>query len=123
MKGRRLLLYGSRMMNRIQIDHVISLDWSYRVISLNELDSMPKIISKLTFDANSCNEEVLTEVVVNDYLYLKSIVIEENALTNVRSFNLTRLPILQSVIVEEEALTKVISYVIRLIRNILIILE
>ena len=100
------------MMNRIQIDNVISLDWSYHVISINELHSMPEIISELTFDANTCNEELFTEVAVNNYPYLKSIVIEQNALTNVLSLNLIGLPSLQSVIVEEDALTKAVSYVI-----------
>lgn len=72
-----------------------------------ELYSTPLIISKLTVTANSCNEGLLTEWMMSGNSNLKSIVIEENALSNLLTLNLTNSPTLQSLQVMDNALSKV----------------
>ena len=99
-------------MHSIQLDNVISLDWSYRIQSIEEFSSIPFIISKLTISANTCNEIGLTELVITGLTNLNSIVIEENALSNVLVCNFTGLPSLHSLIVKDSSLFNTTSYIL-----------
>ena len=96
-------------MNSIQLDNVISLDWSYRIESIEEFSSIPFIISKLTISANTCNEIGLTELEITGLTNLNSIVIEENALSNVLICDFTSLPSLHSLIVKDSSLSNTTS--------------
>ena len=98
-------------MHSIQLDNVISLDWSYRIESIEEFSSIPFIISKLTISANTCNEIGLTELAITGLTNLNSIVIEENALSNVLVCNFTGLPSLHSLIVKGSSLSNTTSYI------------
>ena len=98
-------------MNSIQLDNVISLDWSYRIESIEEFSSIPFIISKLTISANTCNEIGLTELAITGLTNLNSIVIEENALSNVLVCDFTGLPSLHSLIVKDSSLSNTTSYI------------
>ena len=99
-------IYNSLITSSIQLANVISLDWSYRVEMADELYSTPLIISKLTVTANSCNEGLLTEWMMSGNSNLRSIVVEENALSNLLTLNFTNLPSLQSIQVMDNALSK-----------------
>lgn len=98
-------------MHSIQLDNVISLDWSYRIQSIEEFSSIPFIISKLTISANTCNEIGLTELAITGLTNLNSIVIEENALSNVLVCDFTSLPSLHSLIVKDSSLSNTTSYI------------
>ena len=98
-------------MHSIQLDNVISLDWSYRIESIEEFSSIPFIISKLTISANTCNEIGLTELAITGLTNLNSIVIEENALSNVLVCDFTGLPSLHSPIVKDSSLSNTTSYI------------
>ena len=99
-------------MHSIQLDNVISLDWSYRIESIEEFSSIPFIISKLTISANTCNEIGLTELAITGLTNLNSIVIEENALSNVLVCDFTGLPSLHSLIVKDSSLSNTTSYIL-----------
>ena len=96
-------------MYSIQLDNVISLDWSYRIESIEELSSLPFIISKLTISANTCNEIGLTELSITGLSNLNSIVVEENALSNILVCDFTSLPSLHSLIVKDSSLSNTTS--------------
>ena len=96
-------------MYSIQLDNVISLDWSYRIESIEELSSLPFIISKLTISANTCNEIGLTELAITGLSNLNSIVVEENALSNILVCDFTSLPSLHSLIVKDSSLSNTTS--------------
>ena len=96
-------------MYSIQLDNVISLDWSYRIESIEELSSLPFIISKLTISANTCNEIGLTELAITGLSNLSSIVVEENALSNILVCDFTSLPSLHSLIVKDSSLSNTTS--------------
>ena len=98
-------------MHSIQLDNVISLDWSYRIESIEEFSSIPFIISKLTISANTCNEIGLAELTITGLTNLNSIVIEENSLSNVLTCDFTSLPSLHSLIVKGSSLSNTTSYI------------
>ena len=99
-------------MHSVQLDNVISLDWSYRIQSIEDFSSIPFIISKLTISANTCNEIGLTELAITGLTNLNSIVIEENALSNVLVCDFTSLPSLHSLIVKDSSLSNTTSYIL-----------
>ena len=90
---------------------MISLDWPYRIESIEEFSSIPFIISKLTISANTCNEIGLTELAITGLSNLNSIVVEENALSNILVCDFTSLPSLHSLIVKDSSLSNTTSYI------------
>ena len=84
-----------RVMNRVEVDDDVIMNWRPRVNSSSQLNRIPRNVIGLIVNDNSCND--LRELDLSRFEMLESIEIGSNALKNVKNVSMNGLNELKSI--------------------------
>ena len=84
-----------RVMNRVEVDDDVIMNWRPRVNSSSQLNRIPRNVIGLIVNDNSCND--LRELDLSRFEMLESIEIGSNALKNVKNVSMNGLKELKSI--------------------------
>ena len=84
-----------RVMNRVEVDDDVIMNWRPRVNSSSQLNRIPRNVIGLIVNDNSCND--LIELDLSRFEMLESIEIGSNALKNVKNVSMNGLNELKSI--------------------------